>query len=170
MTEFENTVAVPCEDLEELKRQAEEINRKIRELSRPKQLAPYVKEKPFDVPRNLKNDEPVFGFQPPLNSEAWLSFMKLAKLIHTKTPQFYMSTAWPGNNRPYIRSTHASVPRTIDQLTREQIQISANMLDEMIAIYNRYMVMLHEKVIYDPGDGSGPRLVDVMPPEDKEVS
>ena len=29
---------------------------------------------------------------------------------------------------------------------------------------------LHEQVMYDPRDGSGPQLVDVMPPENEEVS
>ena len=44
------------------------------------------------------------------------------------------------------------------------------MLNEMVAIYNRYYVMLHEQVVYDPRDGSGAQLVDVIPPQpDREV-
>ena len=89
----ENTVTVPCEELEELKRQAEEINRRIKELSAPKQIAPYVTERPLSTPRNLKDDEPVFGFTDYLDQDAWSAFIKLAKTVHTKSPQFYMSSA-----------------------------------------------------------------------------
>lgn len=163
-----NAVTVPCEELEELKRQAEEINRRIKELSAPKQIAPYVTERPLSTPRKLKDDEPVFGFTDYLDQDAWSAFVKLAKTVHTKSPQFYMSSAvnymGPGC-RPYIRSTVSKTPRTIDQLSTEQIKISAEMIDEMVAIYNRYFVMLHEQVIYDPQDGSGPQLVDVIPPQ-----
>lgn len=169
----ENTVTVPCEELEELKRQAEEINRKIRELSAPKQIAPYVTEKPLSAPRKLKDDKPLFGFTDYYDQDAWNAFVKLAKTVHTKSPQFYMSSVsnYRGiGGKPYIRSTVKKIPRTIDQLSTEQIKISAKMLNEMIAIYNRYFVMLHKQVIYDPQDGSGAQLVDVLSPQtDKEV-
>lgn len=164
MTGFENTVSVPCEELEALKRQAEEINRKIKELSAPKQIAPYVTTRPLSHPRNLKDDEPIFGYTQWVDQDVWNAFIKLAKAVHTKSPQFYMSTAWAGNNRPYIRCTHAETPKTIEQLSVEQVKISAEMLDEMIVVYNRYFSMLHEQVVYDPRDGSGPQLVEVRQP------
>lgn len=44
------------------------------------------------------------------------------------------------------------------------------MLSEMIAIYNKYFVMLHKKVVYEPRHGRAERLVDVIPPQnDNEV-
>ena len=162
MSSFDNTVSVPSEELEELKRQAEEINRKIKELSAPKQIAPYVTARPLSHPRNLKADEPVFGYTQWIDQDVWNAFIKLAKAVHTKSPQFYMSTSYPG--RPYIRCTRAETPKTIEQLSVEQVKISAEMLDEMIAVYNRYFSMLHEQVVYDPRDGSGPRLVEVHQP------
>lgn len=167
MKEFENTISVPCGELEELKRQAEEINRRIKELSAPKHISPYVIEKPLSYPRNIKEDEPIFGYTRYYDQDVWNAFIKLAKEIHTKSPQFYMSTTCDGSYTPYIRSTRAETPRTIDQLSVEQIKISAEMLNEMIATYNRYFLMLHEQVVYDPRDGSGPHLVDVMRPYDK---
>ena len=161
MAEFENTISVPCGELEELKRQAEEINRRIKELSTPKQIAPYVTERPLSHPRNLKEDEPVFGYTRYVEQDVWNAFMKLAKAVHVKSPQFYMSTTRPGCGRPYIRCTRAEMPRTIEQLSVEQVKLSAEMLDEMIAVYNRYFSMLHERVVYDPRDGSGPQLMEV---------
>lgn len=161
MTEFENTISVSCEELEELKRQAEEINRRINKLSAPKQIAPYVTVRPLSHPRNLKDDEPIFGYTQWVDQDVWNAFIKLAKAVHSKSPQFYMSTAYPGSSRPYIRCTNAETPRTIEQLSVEQIKISAEMLDEMIAVYNRYFSILHERVVYDPRDGSDPQLVEV---------
>ena len=164
MSSFDNTVSVPSEELEELKRQAEEINRKIKELSAPKQIAPYVTARPLSHPRNLKDGDPIFGYTQWVDQDVWNAFIKLAKAVHTKSPQFYMSTAWAGNNRPYIRCTRAETPKTIEQLSVEQVKISAQMLDEMIEVYNRYFSMLHEQVVYDPRDGSGPQVVEVRHP------
>lgn len=159
------TVEIPYEEIEELKRQAEEINRRIKELSAPKQIAPYVTERPLSHPRNLKQNEPVFGYTRYVDQDVWNAFIKLAKAIHTKSPQFYMGTTSPGSPNLYIRSTYAETPRTIDQLSAEQVKVSAEMLNEMIAIYNRYFLMLHEQVLYDPRDGSGVHLIDVIPPD-----
>lgn len=169
MKEFENTISVPFGELEELKRQAEDINRRIKELSAPKHIAPHVTVKPLSCPRNIKSDKPIFGYRRGYDQDVWNAFIKLAKAVHTKSPQYYMSTTCSGGYDPYIRSTSEETPRTVDQLSNEQIKISAEMLNEMIAIYNRYFMMLHEQVIYDPRDGSGPRLVDVMRPDDEEV-
>lgn len=170
MNMFGCTVEIPYKEIEELKRQAEEINRQIKELSAPKQIAPYVTERPLSYPKNLEEDKPIFGYTKHYDQSVWNAFIVLAKAIHIKTPQFYMSTASPGSPRPYIRSTYAEAPRTIDQLSAEQIKVSAEMLNEMIAIYNRYFLMLHEQVLYDPRDGSGAHLIDVIPPEPaKEV-
>lgn len=168
MTEFENTVSVPREELEELKRQAEEINQRLKELSAPKYISPYVTVKPLSCPRNLKDGEPVFGYTNRPDPEAWNTFIRLAKIVHTKSPQFYMSTNWPGGTRPYIRSTSEETPRRIEQLSVEQVKISAEMLNEMIAVYNRYFLMLHERIVYDPRDGSGPQIVEVQPPRNEE--
>lgn len=171
MNVFGDTVEVPCGEIEELKRQAEEINRRIKELSAPKQIACYVTERPLSTPRNLKDDEPVFGYIDYVDQDAWNAFIKLAKTVHTKSPQFYMSSTHPSmGGRPYIRSTCSKTPRTIEQLSADQVRISAEMLNEMVAIYNRYYVMLHEQVVYDPRDGSGAQFVDVIPPQpDREV-
>lgn len=165
---FEKTVEVSSEELEELKRQAEEINRRIKELSAPKQIAPYVSERPLSHPRNLRDDEPVFGYIDYVDQDAWNAFIKLAKTVHTKSPQFYMDSSIHRGGCLYIRNTVGETPRTINQLSLEQIRVSAEMLNEMIAIYNRYFVMLHKHVVYDPRDGSGVQLVDVIPPLPKK--
>lgn len=166
MEYFENTVSGSCERLDELKRQAEEINRRIKELSAPKQIAPHVTVRPLSHPRNLKDEEPIFGYTGWVDQDVWSAFIKLAKTVHEGSPQFYMSTTCSGSSQPYIRQTGGGTPRTIDQLSIDQIKISAEMLDEMIAVYNRYFLMLHKQVIYDPRDGSGPQLYEVLSPGD----
>lgn len=164
-----NTVPVSSQELEELKRQAEELNQRIKELSKPRQIAPYVSVKPLDVPRNLYNNKPIFGFTERCDPDVWNAFIRLAKSIHTESPEFYMDTAYGnGIRKPYIRSTLKNAPRSIHQLSQQQVRISAEMLDDMIAVYNKYMAMLHTQVVYDPKDGSGARLVDVIPPDFKE--
>ena len=86
MNVFGETVEVPCGEIEELKRQAEEINRRIKELSAPKQIACYVTERPLSTPRNLKDDEPVFGYIDYVDQDAWNAFIKLAKNSAHKIP------------------------------------------------------------------------------------
>lgn len=170
MNQFDTAISVSPEELEELKRQAEELNQRIKELSNPVQIAPYVKQKPLDVPRNLSNKRPVFGFTERCNCDAWNAFVKLAKTVHTESPEFYMDTAYSGfcnYKEPFIRYNSKNPPRSIRQLTHKQLLISAEMLNEMIEIYNKYFVMLHTEVTYDPKDGSGARKVTVISPDEE---
>ena len=170
MEELRDTVEDRCAEIEELKRQEVEIKKRIKELSAPRSFLQYVSERPLSHPRNLKYDEPVFGYERKHhNQSVWDAFVILAKTVHEKSPKFYMDSALGG--RPYIRETNSEKIRKINQLSTEQVRISGEMLSEMIAIYNKYFVMLHEKVVYDPRNGLGERLVDVIPPQnDKKES
>ncbi len=79
------------------------------------------------------------------NSDAWLLFVKLAKLIHREDYRFVADRTGP--NIGYLRS-HGSrkAPTRIEQLSEEQFELSVNMLDEMIAVYNRYFKEIHKGV------------------------
>lgn len=169
MFDYSSIVPIPCQELEELKRQSEEINRKIKELSCPKGFAVNTSLKPLSSPINLKNDEPVFGYtENYYDRDAWKSFIYLGKSIHEKIGQFYMDSAYGFNyyRRPYIRKTKNIIPKTIAELTDEQIRISCQMINELVEIYNRYYAMLHTEVVYDPNDGSGPLKIKVLSPSE----
>ena len=164
MEELRDTVEDHRAEIEELKRQEAEIKKRIKELSAPRSFLQYVSERPLSCPVDLKSDEPVFGYYTNHHDQkAWDAFVILAKTVHEKSSKFYMSSTLGG--RPFIRSTSGETIRKINQLSTEQVRISGEMLSEMIAIYNKYFVMLHEQVVYDPRDGSGERLVDVIPPQ-----
>lgn len=169
MEEFRDTVEDHRLEIEKLKRQEAEIKKRIKELSAPRSFTQYISERPLSSPVKLKDDEPVFGYDTKHhNQKAWDAFVVLAKTVHEKSPRFYMSSTIGGD--PYIRSTGGELPRKISELSTEQVRISGEMLSEMIAVYNKYFVMLHDKVVYEPRDGSWERLIDVIPPQnDNEV-
>lgn len=165
MEELRDTVEDRRAEIEELKRQEAEIKKRIKELSAPRSFLQHVSALPLSGPTSLKSDEPVFGYYTNhYNQKAWDAFVILAKTVHEKSSKFYMDSTLGG--LPYIRSTCGeTTPRKISQLSAEQVRISGEMLSEMIAIYNKYFVMLHDKVVYDPRNGTGERLVDVVPPQ-----
>lgn len=107
-----------------------------------------VTEKSLSLPRNLVNDKPVFGFTSFSDQDISKLFVAIGKSIHDRNGIFYMSTSYPGNTSPYIRQTETTKIRLISELTEEQIQLSVEMLDEMIKIYNRYMIKCHPYVEY----------------------
>lgn len=61
--------------------------------------------RPLLHPRNLKDDDTIFGYTGWVDQDVWNAFIKLAKTVHAGTPQFYMSTTWPGSRKPYSRQT-----------------------------------------------------------------
>ena len=59
------------------------------------------------------------------------------------------------SEKPYIRSYRSGeAPRKITEMSEEQIQISIDMLNELIPIYNKYFQKTHETVLYsEKGNG-----------------
>lgn len=172
MKELDNTISVPYNELEELKRQAEEINRRIKELTYPNNFSSHIREKPLGLPTNLDYSKPVFGFRKMADMDAWNCFVKLGKLIHRKDSSFYdeyvhdYPYAYLGETR-IVKTREAPLPK-IKELTEEQIKISADMLDEMISVYNKYMIMLHEYVDYYPMKGKEAIRIKVLKPGEEE--
>lgn len=78
---------------------------------------------------------------------AWDCFVKLAKLIHLKDPS-YIAERRNWNKDLYYRSyDYKNQPKRICDLTPEQVRVSINMMNELIAVYNRYFTELHKGVL-----------------------
>lgn len=156
------------EQLEELMKKADELNDFIKRMKRKNRLADYARLRPLSTPRNIKCDVPIFGFGHLYNSDAWNCFCKLAKILHENSDEYYMSTVNYFNERNFIRSNKVPSASKFEELTREQMQLSGQMIDEMVGIFNKYYMATHNAVVYDPGDGTGKINCPVLPPMDKK--
>lgn len=136
----------------ELKEQVRQLQNKVDGIKdKPRgDLASAVRELPIDY---IASEEaiPVFEYRKRA-SDTWQVFLRLAKLLHTPSPKFYMDRSHPGYGaRPYIRQSGRMLPpKRISGLTEEQLNASVEMLNEMIPIYNKYFKETHSKVLYDP--------------------
>lgn len=153
------------EQLEELEKKADELNALIKKLKNKNRLADYCMLRPLNTPRNIKDDIPVFGFKDLYDTEVWNCFCKLAKAVHNNSDEFYMSTACPGSCRKYIRGCVVPNPKKFEELTMEQMELSGKMVDELIAIYNKYFIFTHTHVVYDEMNGAGKMYYPVLPPK-----
>ncbi len=163
-----NEELITAEQLEELVKKADELNAFIKEIKRKNRLADYAKLRPLNKPKNIEDDIPIFGFSKPYDQDAWNCFCKLAKLLHENADEFYMDTAYCCER--YIRSTCIPSVSKFEDLTNEQMRLSGQMIDEMIAVYNKYYMTTHRSVIYDPKDGTGKVTCPVLPPIDRKYA
>ncbi len=153
----------------ELKQTVAELKQKIEDAERPKifKMADYVTETPFEYVKNTADDVPCFE---PISSlgNAWKAFCSLAKLIHVKNANFYMSNTCYG--RPYIRNSESlSVcPKKLNDLTPEQQQVSIEMLNEMIPIWNTFFKRIHKTVMFDSTGRGTYRTIEVIYRNDYE--
>lgn len=151
---YDSMTVVDTDELIELKRQAEEINKRIAELTSPKNLAYKCHVKPYRLPRFQDNDarNPVVFPDYQYDTDAWGHFLALGKIIHAKNGVF-KTRGYSYRRAPfYVDEIGKSAPKKVSDLTQEETQISAEMLDKMIAVYNEYMVRLHTHVRLDHCD------------------
>lgn len=140
----------------ELKEQVRVLQEKVNGIEKQrKQLADLITEMPIGCVRNTMEDFPDFKYEENGNSDAWNIFMKLAKLVHTSSWKFNLEQSYVHPWTKRIRLIgHNETPKRITELTAEQIDISVQMLNEMIPIYNKYFKQMHEYVLYcDTNDG-----------------
>lgn len=159
---------VPVNELEELKRQAAEIQRRIELLTPPTSIAGFCKSYPYNLPCFLDHDarKPV-TFSKPANSDVWKYFLALGKAIHVKNGVFTQR----GKHYPYapfyVDESKQIIPSKVCELSREEVEISAEMIDRMIEIYNEYMVRLHTQVTFRDEYGAL-HIIPVVLPESGE--
>lgn len=141
----------------ELKEQVRQLQLKVEGVSSPpKDLRSRVADTPISHVRNVEEGKPVFDYMHSSSDDSWIAFIKLAKLIHKPSDRFYMDKSGFGTSeKPYIRSYRSGeAPRKITEMSEEQIQISIDMLNELIPIYNKYFQKTHETVLYsEKGNG-----------------
>lgn len=116
----------------------------------PKTVTSMLDILPYEHVRHSDETSPVF--RPDTCSscgDAFKTFSYLAKLLHRKDYKFYMSETYHGSNIPYIRMTNREKIPTYKEMTYEQHMLSAEMLNEMIPIWNRYFSQVHTSVLYD---------------------
>ncbi len=157
----------------ELKEQVRQLQLKVEGVgSPPKDLRSRVAETPISHVRNVKDDAPVFDYMHSANDDAWIAFVKLAKIIHKPSDKFYMGTTaigWGSGERPYIRSYRCGeAPRKITEMSEEQMQTSIDMLNELIPIYNKYFQKIHGTVLYSENNDGIYKQVNVFQVEGVE--
>lgn len=137
----------------ELKAQVELLKQKVDGVKKPRaDFASLVMEKPISYVRNIEDSLPVFDYKWSASGDEWTLFLRLAKIIHRPNNLFYMDSCTRG---PYIRSIKKGcAPRKFTEMTEEQIELSVQMLNELIPIYNKYYKEIHPAVLYD-ADGNG---------------
>lgn len=94
---------------EEIKEQIKALQEELKSISTPS-LTSLITEIPYDSYLNYK---PNYAGM----SDAWSDLLHLGRRIWIKR----------GQNMPYIKT-----------MTKEQVELSAEMLNEMIPIYNKY--------------------------------
>jgi len=149
---YDSMTVVDTDELIELKRQAEEINKRIAELTSPKDLASRCEVMPYSLPGFRFNDarcQVIFSGR--YDTDAWAHFLALGKIIHAKNGIF---KARGGFRHPYyVDEIGKRYPKKVVELSQEEARISAEMLDKMISVYNEYMVRMHTHVLLEGIDG-----------------
>lgn len=120
-----------------------------------------VKVKPYDCVRPIKDDVPEFEFRSWSQSDAWGAFLALAKAYLRENDRFYMGTTstYGHYTRKYIRSTSPDKVRVIAKAPFEKQLLAAQMVSEMVAVYNKYYVEAHKDIIYKPSRDEEPVIV-----------
>ena len=87
---YDSMTVVDTDELMKLKKQAEEINKRIAELTAPKSIACRCKVKPYGLPYFLDNDarNPVVFTDRHYDTDAWAHFLALGKMIHAENGVF----------------------------------------------------------------------------------
>lgn len=156
----------------ELQMQVRTLKHQVDAMSSPRRTAlkDLVKEQVISHVWNLADDKPIFEYRR-FNSDAWTQMLALAKMIHDPSSLFYMDRTINGYaSKPYIRSIFPkNRPRKISDLTPEELNVSVQMLNEIIPIYNKYFKLMHQRVIYDPTGKGDYRSIGVLD-DDTEVN
>lgn len=136
-------------ELEELEKIVKDAQAMIAELKAPTQLVTACAVKPLGLPffSNHDSRENAHFDKKHYDRKAWSHLLELGKMIHNQPGQF-VARGFNCRNPFYtdICSTGGRKVRKISDLTGVEAKISAEMLNEMITVYNKYMVMLHKTV------------------------
>lgn len=132
----------------QMKEQIAKLKDKIDSIGGVRSIRDMVKCLPYEYIKNMEDDIPIF-VPVDCGGDAWNTFLRLAKILHTQDWRFFMGS-WV-NRCDIIRTIgNHSTPTRISQLSSEQIFLSVQMLNELIPIYNKYFQKSHESILYKP--------------------
>lgn len=145
---FEEYYQLKCR-VTELERKVEEQSKSAEQKSNKKivSLAKEVDELPISRLYVHKEHEKLdVRYDALCGGGAWINFFKLALGVHTK-PHDYIRKLL-ANGRTSLEPVMGTdlEPTKIGDLTQEQLQISIDMLNEIVPIYNHYFKKLHRGV------------------------
>jgi hypothetical protein len=113
--------------------------------------------------------DPSFKFVSGIYGEPWNIFRELAKRLHSNYSDFYIheyEDRW-GKRRGVRQRKRTKLLQTTE-MTSEQKEIAADMLNEMVPIWNRYFKLVNSHVLYEPPNTSISLLKKVIDPEECE--
>lgn len=141
---------IPDEEYYELKRKVEDLNKIIDHVNKPMNFASLVNEKPYYYITSVNNEDAIFIARQSASCDAWQLFSRLGKLIHQNKSFFRPDKDITFGQLPYMRKISIDKhPRRIDEMSDEQIILSAEMIEEMVNIYNKYFIMANRYVYLD---------------------
>lgn len=134
----------------QMKEQIAKLKDKIDSIGGVRSIRDMVKCLPYEYIKNMEDDIPIF-VPVDCGGDAWNTFLRLAKILHTQDWRFFMDSRVGRCDMPFIRTIgNHSTPTRISQLSSEQILLSVQMLNELIPIYNKYFQKSHESILYKP--------------------
>ena len=134
----------------ELQRQIRLLNQRMELVSRPRNFAESCI-KPYGFIRC--NDTEHLIFQPDQNThdDAWRILCMLGKCLHKNVQKFRRSNV-PYGGKPYVsKDTTERTPRTLIEMTDDQMILSVKMMNELVAVYNKYYQLANTHVLYADG-------------------
>lgn len=138
---------IPDEEYLELKRQIESLSRRLEVSCRPRNFAEVV-EKPYGYVRCVDDKKLIFMPDRTSHDDAWKYICWLGKCIHKEVSKFHR---YKGSSC-VIKDNSPRTPRLITEMTDEQMILSANMMNEIVAVYNKYYKMANTHVMYTDGN------------------
>lgn len=149
-------MSITREEYAELVNKIDALQASLLEVKEPcVHIGSMIIEKPIgDIcPISSENNvyDPNFKFSSSVHGEPWNTFRELAKRLHSNYSDFYIHEyeGYLGKNRG-IRSRKRTKLLQAAEMTNEQKEIAADMLNEMIPIWNKYFKMVNSHVQYEP--------------------
>lgn len=123
-----------------------------------KRPASCVNDLPYSMPQplNWSENNPEFVFKHETgyyNFKAWDLLLKLSKMIHEKNGLFYSYQKHNSLSYGINESIRPNKSLNFDNLSDEEFQISIDMLNDMVEVFNKYFKKTHRYIKYQSADG-----------------
>lgn len=134
----------------ELQRQIRVLSQRMELMSRPRNFS-EVCVKPYGYVRCTDTENLIFQPDQNTHDEAWRLMCQLGKCLHKDVSKFRRSRCSYGG-KPYVgKDNSPRTPRVLSEMTDDQMILSTKMMNELIAIYNKYYQQANTHVLYADG-------------------